>query len=255
MPMDKTSEIRPKARSNVYQFLALGFGYPDASLLSLLRRELHPLDASLEVLEDPESLEVARAIRSIVETIGVDDLKASYVGCFGHTISKECPPYGAEYGQAHIFQKSQTLADIAGFYKAFGLEPAPNLNERWDYISVELEFMHFLCLKEAYALARNHPQRKLVLCRETQAKFLGEHLGRWAFGFVRSLEEKAGDHLYGLTGRLLTSFLTREMREFGLEPDKVTGPVLQAPPEDETAGCQACPLADPTTAMERGGVS
>ncbi len=242
----------PTARSNVHRFLALGFGFPDASLLSQLRERLDPLEASLDVLGDPESLEKARAIRSALEAMTIDDLEASYLRCFGHTISKECPPYECEYGQAHIFQKSQTLADIAGFYQAFGLELAPSLNDRLDHVSVELEFMQFLCLKEAYAVAQDHPPEKLALCRDAQAKFLGEHPGRWAFGFVRQLEEKAGDSLHGLMGDMLTLFLTGEMRTLGLEPGEVVGPPLQEPFDEEPAGCQACVFADPGNAVGRG---
>ncbi|MFQ5756614.1 MAG: molecular chaperone [Acidiferrobacterales bacterium] len=239
--MNKASDIAPSARSNVYQFLTLGFGYPDAALLAQLNEQAHPLEASLIVLQSRKSLDAARVIRSVLRTITIGDLEASYVQCFGHTISKECPPYEAEYGQAHIFQKSQCLADIAGFYKAFGLELAPDLNDRLDHIGVELEFMHFLCLKAAYALDKGHPQEQLALCRDAQAKFLREHLGRWAPGFARKLANKAGSTLYGRMGRLLTAFLTWELRGLGLKPAKVAGPDLVAQqPEEGPAGCEAC---------------
>lgn len=250
--MTEDGEIVLTARSKVYRFLALGFGYPEASLFSQLKEQLHLLEASLEVLGDRESVEVARRLRSVLETIGIDDLGASYVRCFGHTISKECPPYESEYGQAHIFQKSHSLADIAGFYRAFGLELAPDLNDRLDHISVELEFMQFLCLKEAYAVAREYPQEKLAQCRDAQAKFLGEHLGRWAFGFVRKLEQKAADSVYGLMGEMLALFLADEMQTLGLEPGEMAGPLLQEPFDDEPAGCQACIFVDPANAVDQG---
>ena len=252
--MNDEVEIVPTARSNVYRFLALGFGYPEASLLSQLNELLPRLEASLDVLGDRESLAVVGAMGSMLEALTADDLQASYLQCFGHTISKECPPYETEYGQAHIFEKSQSLADIAGFYRAFGLDLAPDLNDRLDHVSVELEFMQFLCAKEAYAVARGHPQEKLALCRDAQAKFLCEHLGGWAFGFARKLEKKAGHSVHGLAAGILASFLTGEMRAFGLEPGAAAAPLLQEALEEETAGCQACVLAGPAAAAEQGGL-
>ena len=252
--MNEKGETESTARSNIYGFLALGFGYPNTCLHSQLNERLPGLEASLDALQDGKSLAVAKRLRSALEPIGIDDLETSYLRCFGHTISKECPPYESEYGQAHIFQKSQSLADIAGFYRAFGLELAPDLNDRLDHVSVELEFMQFLCLKEAYAVAREHPQEKLALCRDTQAKFLGEHLGCWAFGFVRRLREKAGDSVHGLMGDMLESFLAGEMRTLGLEPDETAGPLIQEPFDEDPAGCQACVFADPANTVEQGGL-
>lgn len=239
--MNEASEIVPTARSNIYRFLALGFSYPQASLLSRLNEQLFALEASLDVLDDRVSLGKAGAVRSALETMTVDGLEASYLRCFGHTISKECPPYETEYGQAHIFQQSGSLADIAGFYRAFGLELAPDLNDRLDHISVELEFMHFLCLKEAYALNKGHAQEQVALCRDAQAKFLREHLGQWGAGFARRLVNKAGATPYGRMGRLLTAFLTWELRALGLEPAKVAGlDLVEQQSEEVPAGCEAC---------------
>lgn len=250
--MNHSNAIEPTARGSVYRFAALGFAYPEPSVLFQLRKQLPLLETSLEVLRDRDSLELAGRIRAVLERMPIDDLKASHLRCFGHTISTECPPYECEYDQTHIFEKSQSLADIAGFYKAFGLKLAPDLNDRLDHISVELEFMQFLCLKEAYAVAENHDQEKLALCRDAQLKFLGEHLGCWAFGFVRRLKNKAGDGPHGLMGEMLVAFLTGEMRKFGLEPGGEAELAPQETPEEEIAGCHACTFAGIPGGVEQG---
>ena len=103
------------------------------------------------MLGDHDGLTAADAMGSVLDTQTTDHLQASYLECFGHTISKECPPYETEYGQAHIFEKSQSLADIAGFYQAFGVDLAPDLNDRLDHISVELEFMQRVSQREVRA--------------------------------------------------------------------------------------------------------
>ena len=48
--MTEQGEIIPIARSNIYRFLALGFGYPDASLRARLSALLPRLEGSLAVL-------------------------------------------------------------------------------------------------------------------------------------------------------------------------------------------------------------
>lgn len=245
--MSDTYGCTPLARSHVYQFISAGFSYPDPMLVQLLQSRLPDTESCLLLLEDQHALEVLRPLKSVLLSCSPDTVETAYLQSFGHTISTECPPYEAEYDQAHIFQKSQALADIAGFYRAFGLELEPTLKDRLDHISVELEFMHFLCLKEAYASAKGHPEEQLALCREAQAKFLGDHLGQWVLAFVQRLEKKAVGNLYGLMGHLLTAFLTFEMRVLGLEPGEVGSPVLVEPPEEETPGCEACPLLVPTT--------
>ncbi len=239
--MCETCGCKPQARSKVYEFLSPAFSYPDRALVGLLRSHLVDTENRLFLLEDRPSLETLRLLRPVIMSCPADELESEYVQAFGHTLSTECPPYEAEYGQTHILQKSQTLADIAGFYKAFGLELAPNFKDRLDHVSVELEFMHVLCLKEAYALAKGHPEEQLAVCREAQAKFLGEHLGLWAFEFAQRLERRVVGNFYGLAGRLLTAFLTFEMRTLGLERGEAGGPDFEEPPEQEASGCAASP--------------
>lgn len=45
-----------------------------------------------------------------------------YGRLLGHTVRSECPPYELEYRGSEVFQQSQTLADIMGFYRAFGFD-------------------------------------------------------------------------------------------------------------------------------------
>ena len=246
--MCDTCGCKPLARSRVYEFISPAFSYPDAALAEFLRSHLLDTENWLSLLGDRPSLEALRVLRPVIMSSSPDELESEYVQAFGHTIGTECPPYEAEYELAHIFQKSQTLADIAGFYKAFGLEIGPNFKDRLDHVTVELEFMHFLCLKEAYALDKGHTEEQLAVCRDAQSKFLGEHLGQWVFAFAERLDKKATGKPYELLAQLLAAFLTFEMGSFGLEPGEVRGPdsLSLEPLEQETLDCEACPLVTST---------
>ena len=236
-----------QARHQAYSFLALAFLYPDSARFAALRQQYNLLALNPEMLADAPGEKVLSELQPAMAALTAAAFESAYTRCFGHAVSKDCPPYEAEYGQAHIFQKAHTLADVAGFYRAFGLDLAADSHERADHISVELEFMHFLCLKEAYALDHGHTEQQLALCREAQHKFLQHHLCRWAFGFARRLRGKAGRTVYRELGQLLASFLAAELQALGLKPADVAGPDLieegaRALPEGETVrpGCETC---------------
>ncbi len=243
--MCETCGCRPLARSRVYSFISASFSYPDAALVEFMQSRILDTENSLLFLESPSSFEAVQSLRPVVMSLSADQLDTEYVRTFGHTISKECPPYETEYGQAHIFQQSQALADISGFYRAFGLELTPEVNDRLDHLGVELEFMQFLCLKEAHAQIKASSEEPLALCREAQVKFLGEHLGQWAPGFAQRLDEKAAGSVYGLIGQLLTAFLTFELQAFELELDDLGIPDVAESPEAVDLDCEECPLVVP----------
>jgi TorA maturation chaperone TorD len=129
------------------------------------------------------------------------------------TLQADCPPYEAQYGKAHLFQQSQELADIAGFYKACGL--AAPAKERVDHLAVELEFMSFLALKEAYALHDGAPDRAAEV-RDMQRQFLTEHLARWAPAFATRFEERDASLANGLR-----DWIAAELGALGAEPASV----------------------------------
>ena len=79
-------------------------------------------------------------------------LAAQHERVFGLVSSKECPPYETEYcRQTFSVYRSQRLADVAGCYRAFGLQPSCERPERHDHLALELEFMAWLLVKQRHA--------------------------------------------------------------------------------------------------------
>ncbi len=112
---------------------------------------------------------------------------------FGLVMSADCPPYETEYyPQTFSVSRSHHLADIAGFYKAFGVEPSDDHRERPDHISLELEFMGWLVAKEAHAATLGEGSEEfLQLSREAQKSFFTDHLSWWIPAFANALAKKS----------------------------------------------------------------
>jgi DMSO reductase family type II enzyme chaperone len=169
----------------------------------------------------------------------------AYLAAFGHAARGSCPLNEIEYGDIKadgLFQPHR-LADLAAFYRAFGLELADDAAERHDHLGVELEFMAVLAAKEAHALEHHLDAGKLGLCQDTQKKFLREHLGRWVPAFARRLANHAtGTALAALAG-LLGAFVDAECGRYGIVPGS-EDLLLRLADEAAESLCGSCGIND-----------
>jgi TorA maturation chaperone TorD len=233
--MTETSIDSLLARSVVCRGLKLGLGYPAAesaqafaaseSKRALIEGALALDDGLGEAMEGLCGLDASLEARS-----------ERYESLFGHTLRGKVCPYETEYGAAHLFRQAHELADIAGYYRAFGLELSLGCEARVDHVVCELEFFEFLYRKESYALEMGDPEMREVT-EKANRKFLRDHLGRFGRAFAIRLIEEDGDGFYGNLGRVLVSFLTLECRRAGLP----LGPqVIELLPEEDDNLPMAC---------------
>jgi TorA maturation chaperone TorD len=231
-------------RSALYEALALGFRRPEDELVDVLndgaRREgllsaANALDKGLHGL----AADVFRIGAGSSQPMLTD----TYDRIFGHTARGVVSPFEVEYGEKDIFQQPQELADVGGFYRAFGLEIRPETVLRLDHVSCECEFMAFLARKEAYA-AEVGDRDMLAEVSRTERLFLRDHLGRFGLAFSYLLTEAEGG-FYGSLGRLTASFLEWECRRHDVRP----GPrKLKVEVWKEAAvptACGGCPTISP----------
>jgi DMSO reductase family type II enzyme chaperone len=185
--------------------------------------------------------EVAAALQSQLKPEAFDSFLTEYLAAFGHAARGRCPLNEIEYGDIKadpLFQPHR-LADLAAFYRAFGLEVAADADERHDHICLELEFMCVLAAKEAYALEQQLDPEELSICRDAQKRFLREHLGRWTPAFARRLARTAGDTPLGALANFTRSFVEAECARYGISPGSED---LLLRPVDEAAEsmCNSC---------------
>lgn len=237
-------------RSSVYQVLTACFIYPLEKNLSVLKSQeyqelIKNIGLCYKGIDDAAHLQKCLTdVQNFYNSTSLEVLQKTYQRIVGHTISKECPLYETQYGAAHVYQQTHELADIQAFYRAFGLEPSDRERERIDHISVEMEFMHFLLYKEAYAL-ENHGDEKVQICTDAQKRFLKEHIGKWVPLFAILFGRKSEDGFYHALSALTKEFMRLEMllmdvktemfKESDLNQDAVAG----APDE-----CLSCASSD-----------
>lgn len=232
-------------RSQVYGFLAEAFLYPSDNWLA----DLPLVEAALGHLSHgrPDGGSAGCLapwqISPAMSALSLADLQADHRHTFGLTGSL-C--YETEIGLPHEFRQSQELADIAGFYRAFGLAIGGPVRERPDHIAVELEFMHVVTLKQACALEAGSSEHAEI-CADAERKFLHDHLGHWAGTFAQALARWADGSPYAEAARWMAEFVADDAARLGiqLKPSRVTDQRPTPEPTDLTcAGCAARVMLD-----------
>jgi TorA maturation chaperone TorD len=130
-------------------------------------------------------------------------------------VKGEAPPYETTYDGAGSARggKMQQLADIAGFYRAFGFQA---VGERPDHLAVELEFMALLYVKEAYALLSRSAEGA-VICSESRRKFMAGHLTGWLPAFGQKVSEAARLPYFAALAAVVVALAQADLREIGDE--------------------------------------
>lgn len=222
-------------RAGVYRLLAGAFSYPTAPRLDEIARSARVLADALE----PGPLR--DAIGALGDAAGAADPAVAgqeYVFLFDRQV--RCPPYEGAYGDGpQLAGKPAALADIAGFYEAFGLTPAGAQPETEDHIVAELEFMSALAMKHAWALETEDAEGALVT-RAAQRAFLAEHLGRWAGAFAREVGAVTTLPSFASAAALLAEWVQTDARAIDIETAPVAGRLGLDPLQQDVF---TCPMA------------
>jgi putative dimethyl sulfoxide reductase chaperone len=223
------------ARSWLYRFLAQAFEDPTPESWANLASARNVVESAISTLasSSPALAEAARAFCAQLNPTAFEPFLAASLAAFGHAARGRCPMNEVEYGdlKADALFQPHRLADLAAFYRAFGLEVAEDAGERQDHLCLELEFMCVLAAKEAYALEHQLDIKVLSLCRDAQKRFLREHLGRWTPAFARCLAGLVGNSPLGALANFTRAFVESECACYGLVPgseDLLLRPIEQA---------------------------
>lgn len=216
-----------RARAAFYAFLGLHFTtLPDLQFVERLRNgEFRSVLANLQndalVGEDIHAGAALMSayldrMRTIAPDHLVKDLGVDRTRLYRGVAQGYGPPPPNEMVWSKDANDFSVLQIISIAYREMGLEPSPEVKERLDYISVEMDFMRELALREADAWEAGDREIAKTLVT-TEQSFLNKHLGSWVPDFIeRALEFAQTDfykgHLYMLRG-----FIQDEKQELAVE--------------------------------------
>jgi nitrate reductase assembly molybdenum cofactor insertion protein NarJ len=169
-------------RSGAFTLASLAVAYPNPELMGVLNG-LGP-----DLATWPSLGPIALAVNQ-----DLDGLRSAYLSLF-ETAKDRAPLYETEYGRMRGLSKGKDLADVVGFYHAFGFEMRSDLpSEAPDHLAIELEFLALLLYKQ-HLLADDPEGVEIV--NNARRTFLQEHLG--AFGqTIARRPSVAADPIYG----------------------------------------------------------
>ena len=239
--MTATALTTALCRSALYEALALGFRPPAPQALARLTTP----DAADDLADaaahlDPALVPLVR--RLAADAPAVDALCTQYTRLFGHTARGEVPVFETEYGTDDQVRQPHELADLGGFYGAFGLQLAPGAGERPDHVRCECEFLMVLARREAVACERGDTPGREAVGHATRL-FLRDHLGRFAPALGDRLERADPAGFYGALGALAAAVVVDDCKRFQVDAGTASLPLRDPTEEPVPMACGSCAQA------------
>ncbi|NLN22277.1 MAG: molecular chaperone TorD family protein [Syntrophomonadaceae bacterium] len=208
-----------------YSFLAKALDYPTAeSVKELFNPELiEAIFSYKDALkkEEPPASRLRTALddfRSrMLEAVDLYSSQESYLLELQKEYTRLChaskprllPLFESVYREGKLLQ--QSTVDVARLYYQAGLQLAEGFSLPPDHISLELEFMAYLCSQEIEA-AENNDSFVLDKAKEMQQKMLTEHLRHFVPAFAERIQKHATLGFYQAAGNFLEHFIDWELR-------------------------------------------
>ena len=201
--------------ARLYGLLALGFDRPADGLAEAIETgafEGDLVESARHVGDDV--LETARAVAPRLDD--VPSLREAWTALFGVEEGVDVSPFELTYLPGPLVTNVRQLADLNGFYEAFGLEVAPERRTRLDHLCYLLEFLSHLSLREAY-LRLEADDEGVAVVGDARRQFVEDHLGRWYWRFADEVSQR-GDGFHARLADLLAAVLEDEIDRLDVEP-------------------------------------
>ncbi|MBI4185120.1 MAG: molecular chaperone TorD family protein [Proteobacteria bacterium] len=121
-------------------------------------------------------------------------------------------PYESAHAQGGGGDRGKETGEVQDFIEAAGVALAPGGAGVVDHFGVELEFMQELARRESVAWRMGDAAAAYGFL-QIQRRFLGEHLGKWAFTFCDEVRGAARGPFYRELAALASAFLAAEVEE------------------------------------------
>lgn len=224
IPLSLTIQANPQARaceimqqvaqgrSQVYRWLALSFYPPDVELAQALNSGCmveQILLATVWLGQDRQKFLTSLTKLRECAFSELAELERDYQRLFGKSVER-VPMRESAYRWREASSPCETAHHMAqGLRQQYAQSGVVPLENQEDMLPVELEFMAFLCEREAGEWATQSAElaRQLRLQEHT---FLDDHLGRWFPEFCRRVAERVPHAFYAALIFLCDTWLDLE---------------------------------------------
>ncbi len=190
-------------QSNCFKLLAACFYEPDKELF-LAERLCDNLAAVFSACRCGEAAAAANRMRRALEQKNSEEMKVEYAGLFVGPFELVAPPYGSVYLEKRRRLMGDSTMAVQKMYEEAGLSLA--VKEAPDHIALELEFMHYLCLREAEAAAEGNNDQVHEFA-VMQSEFMQNSLGPWVPDFCGKIRKGTGNGFYAHLADCLEGFI------------------------------------------------
>jgi DMSO reductase family type II enzyme chaperone len=178
--------------------------YAALSELTASPHEVDPRPGLREKAGALSGLDYAKDLEKLIAVFvehDLDDLKREYSALF--EVGSDGPPVPIRE-DLQTGQRSGTREGLVRFYNYFNYSLSEKFAWAPDHLSVQLEFMHFLCFQEASA------ESDALSYQLAQADFLQRHPLKWVPKLTVGVEATSPGSLYSGVVRTANAFLTRD---------------------------------------------
>lgn len=222
-------------RAALFGLLARSLSYPAPGHQRAVSRSLRRFAAPGGAREDGRVQRLLRRVQRAWAAADEEALRAEYARLFlaGGPVSLHETAYG---DGRRIAGRTVELADISGFYTAFGLRLSDADPDLPDHLCSELEFHSAMLLKLAYAGRGGWSPGKSVTARAAR-EFIEDHLGRWVAALAREVRAHRAASPYRELFGLLTAVVSLESRQFRARPSPLSGRLPRDFMQDDEFAC------------------
>jgi TorA maturation chaperone TorD len=220
----KTDHITLLAQADLLLFIAQMFAPPSAELQKMLEIEVPDIKELLQksgISEANRLEELFQQIRQQAQ--GLDTWAGEYNRLFETNVA-------CSINETGIIRrdKGAILADIAGFYNAFGFKLSEEATEKVDHLTGELEFVAMLLVM----LANTQDEEALRTTHHALSLFSFDHIGEWLPTFCERLTEATNLLIYQHLAQLLQGVWSEVVSINSLPIPE--GEIMELPEDDGT---------------------
>ncbi|MEO8444105.1 MAG: molecular chaperone TorD family protein [Gammaproteobacteria bacterium] len=184
--------------------------YAACSELLASPHEMDPRGSLRERMGLGDAVPHARALEPLLAEVSGTELarlRAEYSGLF--EVGSQGPPVPIRE-DLQTGQRAGTREEVVRFYDYFGYVLGEKFAWQPDHLSVELEFMHYLCFREAEAGGPADGGADALSYQLAQADFTGRHLASWLPQLAINVDRIAEGSLYARVVAAVQAFVTAD---------------------------------------------